>query len=91
MEGCKFEKAEERSLAPPPSANSGQTCFVAFLVNHNTPHPPLFFVSAESKGLSDPVSSLDATLTRDFISVDSKEDSGQGTVGGGQRTRLNAF
>ena len=39
------------------------------LVNHN---PPCFFVSAESKGLSDPVSSLDATLTGGFISVDSK-------------------
>lgn len=37
-----------------------------------TPPTPLFFVSAESKGLSDPVSSLDATLMGDFISVDSK-------------------
>ncbi|SRR6266404_2154058 len=42
------------------------------LVNHNTPHPPLFFVSVESKGLSDPVSSSFATLTGDLISVDSK-------------------
>jgi len=32
----------------------------------------MFFVSVESKGLSDPVSSLFATLTRDLISVDSK-------------------
>ncbi len=37
-----------------------------------TPPTPLFFVSVESKGLSDPVSSLFATLTGDFISVDSK-------------------
>jgi len=41
------------------------------LVNHNTP-TPLFFVSVDSKGLSDPVSSLFATLTGGFISVDSK-------------------
>ena len=32
----------------------------------------MFFVSAESKGLNDSVSSLDATLTGYFISVDSK-------------------
>ena len=31
----------------------------------------MFFVSAESKGLSDPISSLDATLARGLISVDS--------------------
>jgi len=42
------------------------------LVNRNTPHPPVFFVSVAFKRLSDPVSSLDATLTRGFISVDSK-------------------
>jgi hypothetical protein len=45
----------------------------------------LFHVSVESKGLSVPVSSLDATLTEDFISVDSKRDSGEWTVGIGQR------
>ena len=32
----------------------------------------MFFVSVDSKGFSDSVSSLDATLTRYFISVDSK-------------------
>jgi len=37
---------------------------IGFLVNHNTPLP-LFFVSVESKGLSDPVSSFLATLTGD--------------------------
>jgi hypothetical protein len=38
-----------------------------------TPHPsPMFFVSVASKGFSDPVSSFPATLTGDFISVDSK-------------------
>jgi hypothetical protein len=31
----------------------------------------MFFVSAESKGLSGPISSLDATLARYLISVDS--------------------
>jgi hypothetical protein len=40
-------------------------------VNHNTP-TPLFFVSVESKGLSDPVSSLNATLMGDVISVAAK-------------------
>src|ERR1700693_5649984 len=34
----------------------------------------MFFVSAQSKGLSDPVSSLSATLTGDFISVDGSVD-----------------
>ena len=37
-----------------------------------TPPTPLFFVSVESKGFSDPVSSLFATLTRGFISVAAK-------------------
>src|SRR6266403_2209566 len=40
-------------------------------VNHNIP-PPLFFVSAESKGLSDPVSSLFATLAERSTSVAAK-------------------
>ena len=48
------------------------------LVNHNTPHPPLFFVSVESKGLSDPVSSLFATLAGDLISVAAKGLRGAG-------------
>jgi hypothetical protein len=37
-----------------------------------TPTTPHVFVSAESKGLSNPVSSLFATLTGDFISVAAK-------------------
>jgi hypothetical protein len=37
-----------------------------------TPPPPMFFISVASKRVSDPVSSLFATLTGDFISVDSK-------------------
>ena len=37
-----------------------------------TPPRPLFFVSVAAKGLGDPVSFLFATLTGDFISVDSK-------------------
>jgi len=61
----------------------------ARLVNHNTP-TPLFFCKVESKGLSDPVSSLVATLTGDFISVilnnlggngKSKSESGNGENG----------
>jgi len=36
------------------------------LVNHNS-HPPMFFNKCGFKRLSDPVSSLFATLTRDFI------------------------
>ena len=32
----------------------------------------MFFISVEFRGLSDPVSSLSATLTGDFISVESK-------------------
>src|SRR2546426_318269 len=56
------------------------------LVNHNTPPSPLFFVSAESKGLSDPVSSLDATLAGYLISVDSKgvRESGTWKCGNGK-------
>ena len=50
------------------------------------PHP-LFFVSAESKGLSDPVSSLDAILTGVFVSIDSTQVSMQGrrVIGHGKR------
>jgi hypothetical protein len=42
-----------------------------------TPPPPMFVVSVAFKRVSDPVSSLYATLTGCFISVDSKRDSGQ--------------
>jgi hypothetical protein len=44
----------------------------------------MFFASIAFKRFSDPVSSLYATLARDFISVDSKEDSGQWRVGSGK-------
>src|SRR6266481_7980044 len=54
----------------------GQTTGLGdFWLTITTP-TPMFFVSVESKGLSDPVSSLSATLqqlTREFTSVDSKE------------------
>ena len=45
---------------------------------------PLFFVSAESKGLRHPVSSLDATLMGDSVSVDFKGDLGEAENGNGE-------
>ena len=44
---------------------------IGFLVNHNIPSP-MFFVRVDSKRFRHSVSSLDATLTRYFISVDFK-------------------
>jgi hypothetical protein len=51
----------------------------------------MFFISVDSKRFRDPVSSLDATLTRCFIIVDSKGFSDAGKWGrkpGMQRSRV---
>src|SRR6266850_6801167 len=58
---------QERSLAP--GGRSGQTCFVACLVNNNTPPTPLFFVSVDSRGFTYVVSCLESTLAGWFVSV----------------------
>ena len=61
----KMEKTELGRCVPAVSLGAGIWLTI-------TPPTPLYFVSAETKGLSDPVSSLYATLMGCFISVDSK-------------------
>ncbi len=67
---------------------------VGNLVNHNRDPSPLFFVSVASKGLSQSVSLLFATLAGRSISVASKGlkarvGSGPETVGAGQWTAVS--
>ena len=55
-----------------PDGRSGQTPFVGCLVNHNRDPYPVYFVSIASKGFSQTVSLLFATLAGRSISVAAK-------------------
>src|SRR6266404_9919646 len=68
-EKSPFRHGRNRESAPPPLADSG--CASLSDAQGGDPHP-LFFVSAESKGLRDRVNPLFATLAGRFISVAAK-------------------